>query len=512
MVITSSDSNYKKFTSSSTQVIGDMKSNSHHNNLNKSLEEVDCEILQLIREEKDRQKSGIELIASENFASRAVLEALSCCAHNKYSEGYPHNRYYGGNEVIDKIELLCQKRALELYELDPNKWGVNVQVYSGSPANFAVYTALVGPHGRIMGLDLTDGGHLTHGFMTEKKRVSATSLFFESMPYKVDSITGLINYDDLERNAKLFKPKLIIAGITCYSRHLDYPRFRAICDSHGAILMADMSHVSGLVAGGQVPISPFIHSDIVTTTTHKSLRGPRAALIFYRKGIKNTKANGEKELYDYDKLINEAVFPGLQGGPHNNAIASVAVALKMANNEEFKQYARQVIVNSRALCKELQDLGYHIVTGGTDNHMILVNLSPIHLAGNKAEKILEKVGIACNKNTVPGDKSALSPSGIRLGTPAVTSRDMKDTDMKTVAFFIHSALTLGIGIQKYLLQKNPNPKNFVNLKDFSALIDNKNEEISHDNEIVALKKGIESLGHEVKTFANGFPLPGIENF
>ncbi|CAK9293317.1 unnamed protein product [Gordionus sp. m RMFG-2023] len=302
-----------------------MKSNSHHNNLNKSLEEVDCEILQLIREEKDRQKSGIELIASENFASRAVLEALSCCAHNKYSEGYPHNRYYGGNEVIDKIELLCQKRALELYELDPNKWGVNVQVYSGSPANFAVYTALVGPHGRIMGLDLTDGGHLTHGFMTEKKRVSATSLFFESMPYKVDSITGLINYDDLERNAKLFKPKLIIAGITCYSRHLDYPRFRAICDSHGAILMADMSHVSGLVAGGQVPISPFIHSDIVTTTTHKSLRGPRAALIFYRKGIKNTKANGEKELYDYDKLINEAVFPGLQGGPHNNAIASTCI-------------------------------------------------------------------------------------------------------------------------------------------------------------------------------------------
>ncbi|CAK9293319.1 unnamed protein product [Gordionus sp. m RMFG-2023] len=491
-----------------------MKSNSYDNNLNKSLEEVDVEILQLIREVKDTQKSEIELIASENFASKAVLEALSCCAHGKYSEGYPHSRDYGGDEVIDKIELLCQKRALELYELDPNKWGVNVKVYSGSPANFAVYTALVGPHGRIMGLDLIDGGHLTHGFMTEKKRVSASSLFFESMPYKIDPITGLINYDDLERSAKLFKPKLIIAGITCYSRHLDYPRFRAICDSQDAILMADMSHVSGLVAGGQVPISPFIFSDIVTTTTHKSLRGPRGALVFYRKGIKNIKANGEKELYDYEKLINEAVFPGLQSGSHNNVIASVAVALKMAHNEEFKRYAKQIIVNSRALCKELQDLGYHIVTGGTDNHILLVNLTPIHLTGSKAIKILEKIGIACSKYTVPGDKSLLSPSGIRLGTPAVTSRDMRDADMKTVARFIHSALTLGIGIQKYLLNKNPNPENLVNLKDFSAFVDNepKNEEISHDSKIMVLKKGIENLGHEVKTFASGFPLPGFENF
>ncbi|KRX26824.1 Serine hydroxymethyltransferase, partial [Trichinella nelsoni] len=258
----------------------------YQSTLNDKLENCDSQAFQIMQKEKRRQMEGIELIASENFPSRAVLEALSCSLHNKYAEGYPKARYYGGNEFIDEMELLCQRRALDLFRLDPNEWDVNVQPYSGSPANFAVYTAILGPHGRLMGLDLPDGGHLTHGFYTEKKKISATSLFFESMPYKVNPETGLIDYDELRQTALRFKPKLIIAGVSCYSRHLDYGKFRSICDEVGAYLMADMAHISGLVAAGVVP-SPFPYAHIVTTTTHKSLRGPRAAMIFYRIGMNN---------------------------------------------------------------------------------------------------------------------------------------------------------------------------------------------------------------------------------
>lgn len=290
--------------------------------LSQNLADSDPELYQFIQKEKRRQLRGLEMIASENFTSTAVLHALSTCLHNKYSEGYPGARYYGGNEYVDEIELLAQRRALEAFGLNAANWGVNVQPYSGSPANFEVYTALVGPHGRIMGLDLPDGGHLTHGYYTEKKKVSATSIFFESMPYKVNQETGLIDYDALAVSVKLFKPKLIIAGVSCYPRNLDYKRFREIANSVNALLMADMAHVSGLVAAKVAP-NPFEYCDVVTSTTHKTLRGPRAGVIFYRRGVKSVDAAGKEVLYDYEDRINQTVFPGLQGGPHNNTIAGI---------------------------------------------------------------------------------------------------------------------------------------------------------------------------------------------
>lgn len=351
--------------------------------LNKSLLDQDPELCNIIEDEKVRQKETLALIASENYTSKAVLEALGSVMSNKYSEGYPGARYYGGNENIDKVELLCQQRALEAFHLDPEEWGVNVQSLSGSPANFQTYTALLNPHDRIMGLDLPHGGHLTHGFFTENKKISATSVFFESMPYRLDESTGIIDYDRLEENAQLFRPKLLIAGTSAYSRLIDYERMRNIADQHGpAWLMADMAHISGLVAAQVIP-SPFEHCDVVTTTTHKSLRGPRGAMIFYRKAgtRQHTKGGTVKKpiRVDYAELgleekINFTVFPMLQGGPHNHTIAALATALKDVGSAEFKDYQERVMRNCATFATALQERGYNLVSGGTDNHLLLVDL------------------------------------------------------------------------------------------------------------------------------------------
>jgi len=451
---------------------------------------LDPDMHRIIRSEHERQRKGLELIASENFTSKGVLQALGSCLNNKYSEGQIGQRYYGGNEFIDQMEALTQKRALEVYGLSPEEWGVNVQPLSGSPANFAVYTALVEPHGRIMGLDLPDGGHLSHGFMTPSKKISATSIFFESMPYRLDQSTGLIDYDMLEQNALLFKPKMIIAGISCYSRNLDYARFRKIADATNAYVLADMAHISGLVAAGVVP-SPFPHCDIVTTTTHKTLRGPRSGLIFYRKGVRKVTAKGEKVMYDIGKKINEAVFPGLQGGPHNHAIAGVGVALKQALMPEFKDYQQQVVKNAQTLSSTLQARGYTIVSGGTDNHLLLVDLRPNKTNGARAEKILEEIGIAVNKNTCPGDKSALNPSGLRFGTPALTTRGLKEADFEKVADFIDRGVKLTLEIMEGC---------GTTLKEFKA-------KVAEDKDVRAK---IDALQGEVEAFALSFPMPGLE--
>ncbi|CEF65492.1 Serine hydroxymethyltransferase, cytosolic [Strongyloides ratti] len=458
------------------------------NMLKDSIKIVDEEAFEIMKNEKKRQRRGLELIASENFTTKSVYDALGSAMSNKYSEGYPGARYYGGNEFIDKMEILCQTRALKVFGCDPEKWGVNVQALSGAPANLAVYTGLLQPNERIMGLDLPDGGHLSHGFYTPAKKVSATSSFFQSLPYKVNPKTGLIDYDRLEENALLFRPKIIVAGISCYARHLDYPRFRKICDKVGAYLMADMAHISGLVAAGLIP-SPFEYADIVTTTTHKSLRGPRGALIFYRKGIRSVNAKGVEVMYDIGPKIDSAVFPGLQGGPHNHTIAGIAVALKQCLSQEFVDYSKQVIKNSKALANRLMELGYDLVTGGTDNHLCLVDLRPKNLEGARIETILDMAHIACNKNTCPGDQSAFRPGGIRLGTPALTSRGFNEEDFIVVANLIDEAIKVYIKYQSVAGKT---------MKDFKEFIST-NEDFKND---------ITNVANKVENFTEKFDIPG----
>eukprot|EP01068_Selenidium_serpulae_P002658 Selendium_serpulae@DN2600_c0_g1_i1.p1 len=454
--------------------------------MNVPLKEIDPELSSIIDKETERWKKSICLIGSENFAPKCVGEALASVMVNKYSEGYPGMRYYGGNEFIDAAEILCQKRALEAFKLDSNKWAVNVQSLSGSPANFAVYTGLLEPHDRILSLDLPHGGHLSHGFHTPAKKVSAVSKYFDVLPYRLNEKTGLIDYEKLEFLAERYRPKIIIAGASAYSRLMDYAKFREIADSVNAVLMADMAHIAGPIAAGLIP-SPFEHCHVVTTTTHKTLRGPRGAMIFSRIGDKPASKSGKTEKYDFAEKIDSAVFPGLQGGPHNHTISALATALKQATTEEFKEYQAQTLANSTALAKELLALGFDLVSGGTDNHLCLVDLRGKGLSGAKTERICELSNITLNKNTIPTDKSALNPSGVRIGTPAMTSRGLVEKDFKDVAKFIDRAVTIGLNVQKETGQKlAPYQK---------ILLDKPPQELS------ALRK-------EVEQFAGAFELPG----
>lgn len=400
----------------------------------------DTQIKKLIEAEKKRQKKVINLIASENYVSTDVLEALGSELTNKYAEGYPGKRYYGGTQIIDQIESLAQERALRAFDLSPDEWNVNVQPLSGSPANTAVYLALVPPGGKIMGMSLDHGGHLTHG-----SRFSASGKLWSAVSYGIDAKTELIDYKAVKELAIKEKPAIIVAGFTAYPRAVDFKKFREIADAGGAFLMVDMSHFAGLVAGKVYP-SPFEYADVVTTTVHKTLRGPRAAIIFSKKDAKDS-AGKPLEL---GKKIDKAVFPGLQGGPHVNQIAAVAVALKEASTPAFKKYAAQVKKNAQVLAAELANFGWKVISGGTDSHLVLVDT---WMNGQKNEKgagavpgklasdALEKIGIIVNKNAIPFDtRPPTDPSGIRLGTAAETTRGKKEKDFKVIAKRIDEVL------------------------------------------------------------------------
>ena len=382
-----------------------------------NLKNVDNDVYSLMEKELDRQRKGIELIASENIASEAVMEAMGSYLTNKYAEGYPGKRYYGGCHVVDEIEQIAIDRAKELF----NAEHANVQPHSGSQANMAVYFTVLEPGDTVLGMDLSNGGHLTHG-----SPVNFSGKLFNFVSYGLDSETETINYDNVRELAIKHKPKLIVAGASAYPREIDFAKFKEICDEVGALFMVDMAHIAGLVAGGQHQ-SPVPYADFVTTTTHKTLRGPRGGLILCKE--------------KYAKALDKNIFPGMQGGPLMHIIAPKAVCLKEALDPSFKVYAKQVVDNCKVLADELVKRGFKLVSGGTDNHLILVDLNNKDITGKEAEKLLDTIGITLNKNTVPNEtRSPFVTSGVRIGTAAVTTRGFKEEDMKVVAEIIDEAI------------------------------------------------------------------------
>jgi glycine hydroxymethyltransferase len=394
----------------------------------------DKEVEKLIKKEKERQNKSINLIASENIISEDVSFALSSCFGNKYGEGYRGARYYGGIKNVDDLEKLTQERALKLFHLSPKKWAVNVQAYSGSPANLAIFFALLPFGEKIMSMSLYSGGHLSHA-----QKVSLTGKLWRQVSYEVSPQNEMLDYKEIAQIAKKEKPKLIIAGGTAYSRKINFRKFKEIAESVKALLMVDMSHFAGLVAGGVYP-SPFPYADIVMTTTHKTLRGPRGALIFSRKIPLNKFVKLNKKI-TINEAIDKAIFPGIQGGPHFNTILGIAVALKEAESPSFKKYIMQVVKNAKILANELKKLGWRIVSQGTDTHLFLVDVGEKGIGGKEAQEILEKNNIIVNKNTIPFEKGTpFNPSGIRIGTPFITSQGLKEKDMIKIAKKIDSVL------------------------------------------------------------------------
>ena len=441
------------------------------------LEQQDPEVYAIIRKEEIRQKEGLELIPSENYASPAVMQAMGSILTNKYSEGYPHKRYYAGNEFIDQVEILAQERAKALFHV-PH---ANVQPYSGSPANLAVYLATCNPGDAIMGLNLPDGGHLTHGW-----KVSATAIYYKSFPYHVTE-DGRIDIDEIWRLAQEHKPKLIWAGATAYVYQYEYDKFAEIADSVGAYFAADIAHVAGLIVAG-VHSDPVPYAHIVTTTTHKTLRGPRGGLIMVTdRGLIKDPELGEK--------IDKAVFPGLQGGPHDHQTAAIAIALAEAATSSFKNYGKQIVVNAKKLAETLIGKGLKLVGNGTENHLLLMDLVPNLGPGGGvfAHEALDLAGITANKNTIPKDPSSpFFPSGLRLGTPAITTRGMKEPEMEKVGEWI--AIIVG-EIGKYKLPAEKEQRASY-LKIFR-------EEIANSSVIKQVRQ-------EVRELCREFPVPGIE--